>query len=98
MISKFFTRRWPVKLSSRRADLQRAIEELRTPKEEQKKRREVRAQAEQHGGHIEDGPVVEVPMEEDGVPLESIDLTKAGQLNGQSSESGAPSTHDRDYN
>lgn len=37
-ISKAVTRRGPVKLSSNRADLQRAIESLRAPKEERKQR------------------------------------------------------------
>ena len=38
LISKMKTQRWPQKFPSKRADLQRKIESLRTPKEEQKKR------------------------------------------------------------
>lgn len=39
VISKAFSRRRPVKLSTKRADLQRAIETLRAPKMERSQRR-----------------------------------------------------------
>lgn len=48
LISKAISRRPYVKLSTRRADLQRAIETLRAPKEERKQRQRLASQI--HGG------------------------------------------------
>ncbi|KAL9103250.1 MAG: hypothetical protein Q9163_001701 [Psora crenata] len=104
IISKIITRRRPVRLSNKRADLQRAIEELRTPKEEQKKRRDARAQADaaQSEEQVEGGSAVKVEVEENRGPFGPTYLYERIPLNGHSSasgvepSSGAPSTSHRD--
>ncbi|KAL9044577.1 MAG: hypothetical protein Q9214_002298 [Letrouitia sp. 1 TL-2023] len=56
VISKAFSQKRPVKLSRRRADLQRAIEALRAPKMERKQRR---AQAQSNAERLEEDPNIE---------------------------------------
>lgn len=86
-VSKAVTRRGPVKLSESRADLQRAIETLRAPKEERKQRRLQNAPARVSTDRIEEQAVMQAPEIQQGggaVPLEPD-----GSLHADSSQSGA---------
>jgi hypothetical protein len=60
-ISKAVTRQRPVKLSMSRADLQRAIEILRAPKEERKQRRLQIALTQVSTEHTEEQAAMEAP-------------------------------------
>lgn len=87
MISKAITRRGPVKLSRNRADLQRAIETLRAPKEERKQRQRQGGLTRVSTERIENQAAMlspELQPEGDAVPMEPIDA-----LHAQSSRLGA---------
>ena len=80
VISKAVTRQGPVKLSDSRADLQRAIETLRAPKEERRLRRLQSAPTRVSTERIEE----QAAMQGGGAALPKPD----GSLHAESSQSG----------
>lgn len=91
-VSKAFTRRGPVKLGDQ-ADLQRAIETLRAPKEERKQRRRQDVPPRVETGRVEDQAANSAPellLEGNSVPLGStIPSAKPDPFNAQIYGSGA---------
>lgn len=85
VISKAVTRRGSVKLSDSRADLQRAIENLRAPKEERKLRRLQSAPTRVCTERIEEQAAMQAPeIRQGGAAL----LKPDDSLHAESSQSG----------